>query len=239
MVWLILLLGFVTTAFGITYAAATSEHGASVTDQIVAGVCLSLGSGVVGAAISLIVASISSRDTVHEIRDVIAFSLQRHLTSDEADLRLMRKEWHHYYVTEMAGTLVWRYQRYPFNRSAAVGAIVVEAPIKDPEGKEHSYRTEVGVRGSRVIVIDTRTAGSEQPSIHVYPHLTEGYSSTHCGMAFMVTWDGHHMVTKAILSQTRLIPGIGEGKVPPSYNAELEAAWQTGFHSQNRLLPTC
>jgi hypothetical protein len=109
------------------------------------------------------------------------------MTSDEHELHPARKDWHHYYMAEVAGALEWSYQRYRFDRSTAIGSIATDSPIRDLQGHEHAYRTEAGVRGSRLIVMDTRSTGVEQPSVHINSQFAEGYHVIRCGIGFLVT----------------------------------------------------
>jgi hypothetical protein len=229
-VWLILVLGIVTTALGIAYAAAT--HDTSVADQIIAGLFISAGSSIGGASISLLVVSASGQDTIEEVRETIASSLRSKFVSDEKALQCIRREWHHYHVTEVDAGLVWSYHRYRFDRSVSVGSIEVEAPVIDAAGREHLYRAEAGMRGSRLMIIDRRSTGTEQPAIHIYPDMAEAYRPVHSGIAFLISWHGHPMVTKAILSQTRLVPHNAEGVLPPSHNEDLDSIWDRNFPGQ-------
>jgi hypothetical protein len=104
--WLVLVLGIVTTGFGIAYAAATAQPGqdASLLNQILSGLLISVGGGVVGASISLIVTTNSDRDVLHQMREVVEKSLTSTLVSDEDSLVPVRRPWHHYFVGASATT---------------------------------------------------------------------------------------------------------------------------------------
>jgi hypothetical protein len=235
-VWLVLLLGVATTSFGISFEAATGGRQASLTNQIVAGVTLSAGSGVAGAAISMIIASVAGHDAAEQIREMLTRTFQGRMISDDYDLDPLRKIWHQYYVTEMQGSLVWCYNRCPFDKSASVNTIVVETSYRDSGGKAHAYRTELGVCGSRGIMTSNRINGAEEPSVSVFPQMLEGFRTVHAGLLFNVSWDGHHLVSKFLMSQKKLIPGVTEGTVPEEFFARLDSAWEKGFADRNKLV---
>ena len=237
-VWLIMLLGVVMTGFGITYAAATAPtdgHPATLPNELVSGLLTAVGGGIVGATLSLLVTGSSDRDTLRTIRQVVEGSLHSTMISDEASLVPVRRRWHHYFVTTIDDRTVWRYERYNFDLSLAVGSVVVAIAIDDETGLTHRYQVEAAVRGDRLIVLSSMIGGDEPVFTEVYPQFLD-FKSQHFGVAVMQNWDGFNMLTKTILSRSPLFDAE-EGTVADEHFAMLEEKWERGFAGHNKVLP--
>jgi hypothetical protein len=79
---------------------------------------------------------------------------------------------------------------------------------------------------------------SEAPVVQVYPHFMQAFHAMHCGLSFMQSWDGRHLITKVILSRRPLVPASPEGVIAPEHYPLLEGQWQSEFRALNILLPS-
>jgi hypothetical protein len=235
------LLGIVMTALGISYSIVSNgpanQH-PSLSGEIVGGVLISFGSAIVGAVVSTFVTRQTGQDLLEDIRSVIANSLECKFTSTEDTLAPIRHDWFHYHVTGVQNHYIWRHDIYRFRHSASVASLVANIVVKDDSpGMRHQYRLEAGVRGTRLIIIQTRIDGNELPVIQVYPDMAESFRSTHCGIILNQDWDGHNIISKSILSRTRLIAGLEEGSVDAAHFATLDRIWSEGFEQGCIMFP--
>jgi hypothetical protein len=225
------LLGIAITAVGVY----VQSQGASATQQMVAGTLAAVGGGVIGAAISLAVSAGEGRDTLFAVRDLLAGSLRARMRSAEADLGPIRHEWHYYHLTQRDGKYLWRYTNYHFEQSNTTGSIVLL--VKDTSfGREHTYRSEVAVRGDRMILVEAPEDGSEPPIVAVVPFFTEGFRNVRAGVSFLRSWDGTDILSKCLWSPTPLV--VAEGNdVRPEDAQTLEELWARNFHNAHRVFP--
>lgn len=221
--WLVGLLGVVVTALGVIVQAGASERIVAM----FAGTVSAVGGAVIGAAISLYFAAGEGRDTLRSVREILAESSKRSLTSPEADLAKLRKVWHVYHKTSLRDEIVWRYTRYPFDLDRAIGSL--SAYVVEPElGREPPYHVEAGIRAERMIYIETATGGDEPPIIGVVPWFSGSYRTSYAGLRIFHAWDGFPMVSKCLWSEQELARTQGSTVEREDW-PELEALWQSGF----------
>ncbi len=231
-VWLILLLGLVTTALGVAYGVATAPAGSasagSVPETIVAAIVGSLGAGVVGAALSMVIARSADREGHDDLVARLARTLGARFGSEEADLQLLRADWHHYHVTAIDGRYVWRYQLLRLRRPTGTGALQGRVEVGDGRGHVFEYRVEAGVRGSQAILLFTSPdAGTGSESTEVFPELlTNGYRPHHCGIGVFHTWDGNASVGRVVMGRGPLVPAGPDGTVADEHQARLDEVWE-------------
>jgi len=240
-VWLVLGLGIVTTGLGVAYAVAATPAGVSVPDVgdgVVAGILSSLGAGVVGAALSIILTRPSDREVGSDLVAVVANSLNARFVSAAENLELVRKDWHHYHVTSLGGTFVWRYIRTRLDQSAAENSLDGRVNVADAGGRMHDYTVEAGVRGTHgILFISGRTGGPGAGSTEVFPGLTRAYQPIHSGLGVFETWDGIPTVGKVILSRDPLVPEH-DGQIDDIHFPLLEDVWARHFPPSDHLFPT-
>lgn len=238
--WLVFLLGVVTTALGATYAAAmrfAADQDPPLIHTAIGGVLASLGGGILGAAIGLLVARTSSQESADDIRGLLRDTLTSNFTSEDDALDSLRRKWFHYHVTDFNEGSVWRHRNYHFDHSTSIGSIVSSITVEDDLGLSHDYRIEAAVRGSRLIIVQTRLHGDEPPVIQIYPNMMLAFQNVHCGVSFMQNWTGRHIVTRSILSRVPLIAGLSEGTVPDVHRKTLDTAWAKHFATSSTLFP--
>jgi hypothetical protein len=229
--WIITLLGIGVTAGGIYIQG----KGASATQQMVAGTLAAVGGGVIGAVISIFFSAGEGRDTLFAVRDLLAGSLRARMRSAEEDLGPIRHEWHYYHLTERDGEYLWRYTHYHFEQSNTTGSIVLL--IKDTSfGREHIYRSEVAVRGDRMILVEAPEDGSEPPIVTVVPFFTEEFRKARAGISFLRTWDGTDILSKCLWSKEPLVAAEGDD-VRPEDAPKLEELWARNFRNAHRIFP--
>lgn len=230
--WIIGLLGIAVTAFGVYLQIA----GDSSYQQMLAGTFSAVGGGIIGAVISIFFAAGEGRDTLLAVRDLLAGSLRARMHSAEELLRPLRHEWHYYHLTQRDGIFLWRYTNYRFDHSNLASSIVLIT--KDAAfGREHLYRTEVAVRGDRLIMVEGPEDGNEPPIIVVVPFFTESFRKVRAGVVIMRSWDGTDMLSKCVWSPTPLVVAEN-GDVRPEDAAVLEAAWASSFRESHRVFPS-
>lgn len=229
----VLLVGCLVVSFAIAYQAAT-HRSQSVADQLISGIGLAVGGGILGAAINTLIVRRYEHDVLAEISTLLADSLQARFTSREEELGIYRRTWHHYYLTERDQELTWWYEQCSFGQNPAVGSAVQRTALRDTFGNSHAYVTEMGVRGQRLILLESREDGSEAAGVEVYP-MPRGFRPTHAGVAFLETWDGTHLLGKAILSETPLVDALPEGPVPAVHAATLHQSWKKLFERNIRV----
>jgi hypothetical protein len=240
-VWLTFGLGLVTTALGVAYAVAvpTGAH-SSVPNQVMAAVIGSLGAGVVGAALSMLIGNLADRGGREDLLRLLSRALGARFTSDEGDLSLLRADWHHYHVTTVGGRYVWRHIRYHLDQwSAATGSLRYQHKVTDGQGHAYAFTAEAGIRGSHLIIlINGSRAEIGAQSSEIFPlFLVHGYRTRHCGIGTYRTWDNRNIIGKTIMSRDPLAPADDDGAVPVSHFARLDEVWDADFGSQHDLLP--
>ncbi|GHJ45830.1 hypothetical protein Cs7R123_31720 [Catellatospora sp. TT07R-123] len=230
--WLITLLGATLTVLGV-YVQSTAE---SPVANVVAGTLAALGGGVIGATISLYFAAGEGRDALYAVRELLAGSFAARIRSAEADLKPVRQVWHYYYLTERGGAFLWRYWTYRFDQGGVPSSLATE--ITDiSNGKEHVYRVEVGVRGGRMIMVESPAQGNEPPIIAVTPNFTEVYQNIRAGVVLLKSWDGNDLLTKCLWSTSPLARADGL-EVVVEDEPILEDVWDRVFGRNNRIFPS-
>jgi hypothetical protein len=228
--------GGLFVAFGIAYQAATTGGGRepSLIDSIIGGFALALGGGAVGAAIQAVTEHRYSGDVLISIEKTIRESLGARFTSSESDLKMFKRDWHHYYLTHLNGESSWWHQEYSFGQNVAQGSITGRTNVSDADGRAHTYLTEAGVRSQRFILLETNEEGEEPAVVEVYP-MPRGFQTVHAAIAFLEGWDSSNVVTKAILSEKPLTKENSKGIVRQEDWSILDKIWETQFFAHNRL----
>lgn len=209
--------------------------GSLVTSQSVSTTLLALGSGIIGAVLSLLFASLSQSDLAeniyHQLGDHTGF------LSDEALLRPLRKIFHHYHVTQIDGKKVWRYRQYDFSKTTLIGRLHASIEAKDGSGRARRYQIHAGVRESRLILFEKAEESLEPIIIEIYPMMMIAAQNRHAGVGFMQTWDGNHLVTKALFSEDPIQGIENEGDIDPSKFAMIEQLWEDSMKRHHEVLP--
>jgi hypothetical protein len=233
----VVIIGGLLVTLGIVYQSSVGGpgEGSSTADQIVAGVALALGGSVLGAGINSVVVRRYEFDILREINDTISRSLQARFVSENSDLAIYRRDWHHYYVTEIEGNSHWWYESCSFGRNFTVGSISERTELRDSAGYTHAYITEVGVRGQRLVLLETREDGVEAGAVEVFP-LPRGFQNLHTGIVCLETWDGSHAISKCILSKNPMVEVDREGIVPAEHSQALDQAWRDNFSRHTRVI---
>lgn len=240
-VWLTLSLGLVTTALGVAFAVAAPEKPSSISNQVVATVIGSLGAGVVGAALSIMIANLADRDGREDLIANLSQMLGARFTSDDSELSLLRTDWHHYHVTTVRGRYVWRYISYRADRwLTAPGSLHYHHRVTDGEGHKYEFFSEVGIRGSHLVLLANGSHGEiGAQASEIFPlFLIHGYRPHHGGIGTYRTWDNRNIIGKTIMSRDVLTPADDDGAIPDGYFTRLDAVWESDFGSQHDLLPS-
>jgi hypothetical protein len=174
--------------------------------------------------------------TVQEIKSILQDSIGADITSDDTKLSAYRRVWHHYHVTFVEGNRVWRYIKYDFTKSYAIGRLMCDIAPKDVGGREHRYRLECALRGDRFLIIQNRLERNEPPIIQVYPRMGAGHLMTHYGLSFMETWDAKNILTCSILSHEPIVSSE-EGSLSGEICGTLDSKWIEGFRNLNTIFP--
>lgn len=182
-----------------------------------------IGDGIGGAA----------RVSQQSVRDTLAGSLSAKLVSDELQLAPLRKTWHHYHVTQAGRELRWLYSIFPLDACTSPATITTPIVLVDLARVEHVYNAEVGMRTNRMVVNFTRADGTEPSCSEIFPHM-QTFRDIHAGFGIRQTWDGSHLLGRAIMSERPVIPGAEPGMIDAQHNPTLDDVWLTGF-IQNRI----
>lgn len=243
-IWLVLMLGLVTTALGVVYGIATASSGqgtrGSTIHTMVAAVIGSLGAGAVGAALSIVLTKVADREGRDNLMLGLSHLIGARFTSDDAALKLLRGCWHHYHVTSQDGRYLWRYLQLRFDHWPIVGAAGTWFTISDAGGHSLDYFAEAGVRGNHVVLLmNGRDAGVGAQATEVFPTMvTQRFRTRHCGIGLYQTWDGAHTVGKIILSPEAIVPVSEAGTIAAEDFAQLDEVWRADFESLHTILPT-
>lgn len=236
-VWLIFTLGVAMTGFGVSYAAATgaSGKGPSLLNIVIAGVLTAVGGGIVGAIISIVIATASDRDTVETVQEILRTSLESRFLSDEDRLLPMRRLWHHYFLTTTGGVSAWYYEVLDFRQATATASLTTTLAVEDPAGSKIEYKFEVGARGDHLYIL-SMVEGTRQTAVsEVFPRVLD-FSASHFGIMLAHDWDGRSALSRTIISLTPLIqaePGV----VPESAAVTLDESWDAGFKKHHAMFP--
>jgi hypothetical protein len=254
-VWLVLIIGLLLVIVGIVYQAIASGSHLG-TNAIASGVLISLGGGVLGAAIedllsrqdeldvlehitrtaeaSLRQIALKGSSSMDELRAVLRESLVSEIRSPDVTLEPFRRDWHHYHVTQSERELRWMYSIFPAASTRAINALTFKLELRDEQGELHSYDAEMFTRRDRLYVIYTQHAGTESSSTELFPQPGQ-YQRTLAGIGQRATWDRPELVAPVLMSKQPLIPGIEPGMVDPVYHAKLDEIWASVFPNLNTL----
>jgi hypothetical protein len=225
-VWLILLLGLVTTALGVAYGG------------VVAAIISSLGAGIVGAVLSILVARASDRNSVDEISAMLSRSFNARLLSEANELRLVSGDWHHYHLTSVDGRLVWLYTFHRLDDSLATNSMRTRIDVLDSTGEAFPYEVEVGIRGDKgILLLRGLRGGVSSEAVEVIPGFARAFQPVHFGIGMYQTWDGREFVGKIIFSRRKLVPIAKDGSIDEADFPALDRMWNQGFATQHVILP--
>ncbi|MBL0946592.1 hypothetical protein [Brevundimonas sp.] len=221
----IFVVGLVILAFGFT-----------LEDRFLGGTLQAVGGALLGSAASILLAAILERPAVVQVRNTLIATLGARLLSDNEELERMRRKWHQYHLTVYDGKKVWRYKIVDLSVDSSLNSVAARFQVLDPrtEGKRHVYKVEAGVRGRRVIFLQSRTEGGEDEVVYVYPRMAAGFMRVASGFAFMESWDGQSLVTQTILSSEPLA-AIAVGTVPDEHSETITKAWEEGMSGAVQL----
>lgn len=241
-VWLTLLLGLVTTAFGVAYGVATtpsSGPGQSARDGVLAAVVGSLGAGVVGAALSIVITRVAIRDSREGLLSALSRTLDAKFTSNEDNLRLLRRQWHHYHVTTLNGKYVWLHQFWRLDRVPGISSLQMLHEVPDGDGQPFQYLLEAGIRGTYAVLLITSEDSAGGQAIEILPHLLiRGHRPYHCGIGLYETWDGTNIIGRVILSREPIVPVGATATVDDKDGSRLDEVWCREFADHYHVLPT-
>jgi hypothetical protein len=238
--WLVLLLGLAVTGFGVAYGVAAGRQGAlSARDTVIAAVVGSLGSGIVGAAMSILISRAADRRKRADIAALITETLTARFTSDPDGAAAARADWYEYHVTAIDGRYVWRHARFRLDRSTEVNAARARLTVLDEIGREFHYVAEAGVRGTDgVFLLSQLDGGLGAAVIHIIPDLTRAHQTIFCGIGLYEDWHGKKVLGSVILSRKPLAAVGAKGVVKSAHFEELNRQWRAGFLGQEAILPT-
>ncbi len=237
-------LGAVACVAGIVLSGSGPEGSPQLlTSAVFGNTLLAFGSALVGACLSIAVGRLGETlatermiELVDELKSDLVRTTTSRMVSDESDLQPLRRKMYHYHLTSVDGVLMWRHRIYNFHESGGIGVLRTVVSVDDPRGGTHQYEIEVGVRGTRVVVVQRRLQGQEDVVVGVYPQMLHGFKSTHFGICILQNWDSESVLTKCILSYEPVLPEQAPGAVPPDKAAELDTLWGREFARVNRLL---
>lgn len=238
--WLVLLLGLVTTALGVAYGVATTPSGPATTaivNTMAAAIVGSLGAGIVGAALSMVMTRVVDRARTQDLATVLSRSLTARFISSDEELDAIRGDWHHYHLTSMDGSPVWRYARLRLDRSPEINSLQTYVDVTDARGGKHRYNVEAGVRGTKgIILLQRARASTSSEAVEIFPGLTKAFHTIHYGIGVYEAWDGTNVVGKIVLSRQPIAPADRSGMVNETHFAELDRLWHQGFAAHHAIL---
>jgi hypothetical protein len=240
------LLGIALTVIALLLATRSP----STPYRVIAGVAGSFAGALVGASIGFFVNkglnagaleefSGLNADTLNEIRELIgAASRDSLLTSPEAELAPLRKEWHHYHRTYINRRKVWRYCIMDFDNRNTVGTLTATVKVQDVFSTDvsHVFRVEGALRGGRLILTQERLEANEGTIVEIFPTALEFAAPVHVGVAIMQSWDGPDILTPTLISRKPLYGTRAEGTADEADWPQLDVRYQQEFVKVKRLL---
>lgn len=219
---------------------------------------IAVGGAVLGAGIGAYVGNIVDESTVHHFRRLVndletrvntscamiegmlSHSSAAKIISNEADLSQFRRTIYHYHATVVKSKVVWRHWVCHLGSEQKIpGVLSAIVRVKVPHTESiFSYRIEVIVRDTRLILVSQNQDGKEPCVLYVYPRATDIVISPKCGIGVMQNWDGNDTFTRCLLAFSPLVDGLITGEdVPASQGQQLEELWSQSQQSQFALLP--
>ncbi|MFE4456702.1 hypothetical protein ACFROC_05020 [Nocardia tengchongensis] len=175
----------------------------------------------------------SARASHDSMRDTLAGSMSARFVSDELQLAPLRKVWHHYHVTQAGRELRWLYSIFPLDTGTSPATITTPIVLIDLARVGHVYNAEVGMRTNRMFINFTRADGTEPSCSEIFPQM-QTFRDVHSGFGIRQTWDGSHLLGRAIMSERPVVPDAAPGMLAAEHNPTLDDVWLTGF-IQNRI----
>jgi len=206
---------------GISFTIA----GAKLNDVILS----SLGGATLGASISAIIAA---WDTEKLFR-ILSTHLNSKFLSDNSSLKIIRKKWYAYHVTEVDGALCWYHSVVDFSQNPDLNALITET-----KGHEENYVVTAGVRDQRVITISKRNNSKEPTIVSIYPSMAEAYQKFHVGIRFLKTYSNSNFMSPVVVG---FAPFENYKKTGPIHDINIETKlnqfWESEFSKTYRILP--
>lgn len=188
-----------------------------------------LGGSALGTCFGIVFGSVRDVSALQRVRELIEESLSSSLSAPDHELEAFRKAWHHYIVTQIDKTPVWRYRKIDLSRTSVPGKLVTTFNVPGPQGHIHTYSIEGFLAEPRLIVVQTPSGGSELPIIHVYPRAAERFRSRHAGLALLQSWDGDHLTVPVLMCDEPIDlehANVSEGTLPGETYAKLNEIWE-------------
>jgi hypothetical protein len=198
-----------------------------------------LAGGIVGASLSAVVNRSLDYAPLAQMRSILERTTTSRLSAPEHEVRDLRRVWHHYHQTLIAGRVTWRYGVLRFDNHAAIGTLTADLAHADVEhgGTTHVYRVDAATRGPRMILVQSPLQGTEAPALEVFPHLLYEFRRVHAGIGVMQTWDGQEVLSATLLSPRPLTAARRAGSIPAAEAERLDHIWHAAFASIRSLVP--
>lgn len=191
----------------------------------------SIGGALLGTSISEFV-TMGNRKSITKILEE---SLKSTFTSDESQIKTLRKKWHNYQGSELDGKFVWAYVPIDLGRTISPGVLIAE--LTNKAIGSNIYKAVAGVRDNRLLLFSKAENSTEPTVVEIFPYMLEKYHKLYCGLCMTRTWDGNDAIAPTILSETLIRkwnkPGIITDKEVSDYLSQL---WKKEFWNMNRNL---
>jgi hypothetical protein len=231
--WLLLVVGVLVTLGGVLNQAGAVPAGQR--GSVVSSLLSTMGAGLIGAVLAILVAQYLEMSSVERLRDMLDGALLNDFRSSDTDVEQLRRPVHRYYATIVDGAYGWRAWIYHFEGSDGVGSLVTRVEQADEFGVTRRYRVEAGVRGTRLVIFGMRLGGHEGISVSVYPGLLGAFRQYHCGVSILQSFDSVDVITRTIISLEPLVE-TELGAMSDTEARRLDELWEKEFPRLTRDL---
>lgn len=196
----------------------------------------SIGGAAVGATIGSFFVRLSSEDLVEHVKTTLGKTISSTFTSNDSEIKPIKKKWYHYNVSQKDGEFRWRCAILDFSKDPSIGSLNTLIRFSDKAGKAHEYRVEAALRGERLISFYYPPSGNESIAVEIIPFVGHSFEHFHVGVTFHQTWDSNHALAAIIISENPLLGIKVEGDVPELHDKELSEMWLQGMEKVAPLI---
>jgi hypothetical protein len=196
---------------------------------------LSIGGAFIGVGLSGCATSFEVLNHWNHLHDILQKLVKSRLLSEEEQIERLRKQFHHYYVTNKCGSLVWNYDMIDFSGPSSPGVLSAQSYYKGREDNVIPSRIDAFVVDGRLIMLIKDMVHDEQADICVYPFFLKPGEYSKCGYELRETLDQNHMTCPAILSSSPINNWVTVGTVDEDTSKILNTKWRESILEMNNF----
>lgn len=191
---------------------------------------------IAGAALGTILSKMSLKELVEKTNELVERITIPSCTSEEEEIKNLRKRMYLYYVTTKDGKEAWRCVTVDFSRIIIPNRLeTIVTTIEN--NKEFRYKLVGFVRRSRLVIYTEPINSKEESAICIFPFLGKEYEWVNeavPGIHIGETWDHKTIVSPALITDSP-IEKQEDGFVKDDLNDKLTSMWSRNIIKETEI----